>query len=126
MVSAKSNRIWILVVVGNISALATAWRARSVLAGVASVLVFNAVVAVAWRRAGRPSQLAEGPGQSHRRGIKTLIEILFGIAGLSLIFVGAVLPLRLPRDQRNVGLEFAATVGGIGLIVLPYLANRKK
>ena len=58
--------------------------------------------------------------------MKTFFSIAIGTLGVIVMFVWVVLPLRLPRDERNLDREAIATVVGLGLAAVPVFLNRKK
>jgi hypothetical protein len=58
--------------------------------------------------------------------IKTLFLSCLTILGIAILFIGAVLPLRLPRSERDLGRETMATIVGLGLTLAPIAIQRRK
>jgi hypothetical protein len=57
--------------------------------------------------------------------MKKLILSLIGFCGVIILFVGAGLPMRLPREQRDLGKEALATVVGLGLAFVPVFLMKR-
>jgi len=124
MARPKRPYVWLVAAVGNTAIGGIAWWARSIVAGLASVVLFNAIVAIAWRKTrARSGTEVPASGVSAR---ENFAQGVCAFGGIAILTMGVMLPMRLPPEQRNSGVEFAATVVGFGLAFLPYIVRRKK
>jgi len=55
--------------------------------------------------------------------MKRFVLVAVGLLGVVVLFVGAGLPLRLPREQRDLGREVIWTVIGFALAAVPAVVN---
>ena len=61
-----------------------------------------------------------------RRQMKNFLLISMSLVGLGVFVVGAILPTRLPRNQRNLGMEAIYSVAGFALGLAPVVLIRRK